>query len=307
MSLLRDIQSAAVSSTIPVGELLRQCKILSARLGSRELAEWVEHELNGYPNKDALPEYRILSNLESAGHFVGLGGSGAKNVPIPLSCLPEEWQGWVRTEYLLDGIGAYEQLLRKEGEGTFRVPWPADFLRHYGGEFYQHMNCLQAWKIIPRGGIIRLVDAIRNRVLGFALEIEKANPGAGDAAVNSEPVPAQVVSQVFNTQIYGSVGNVASGSTNVSQAAEINVSQGDSAQLESALRALGIGAEDIASLRTALDEDRAEKSPGMGKRAALWVGGMIGKAATGALKVSVSVASSVLPKLLSQHLGLPLD
>lgn len=36
MSLLREIQDAAISTDSPIGDLLRRCKVLAARLGSAE-------------------------------------------------------------------------------------------------------------------------------------------------------------------------------------------------------------------------------------------------------------------------------
>ena len=305
LSLLREIQSAAVSSGAPVSELLRRCKILAARLGSAEFAKWADQELNGYPDKDSLPEYRVLRHVESKGHFVGPYGKQVKNAPIPPTCLPDDWQDWARTEYLNSGVGGYEELLRKQDDGMFQSPWPADLLRLVGQDIYEYMNCVQAWKVIPRGSIIGLTDAIRNRVLGFALEIERANPSAGEASLNSNPVPLSTVSQVFHTQIYGNVANLASGNRDVRQSGEVNVSRGDLAQLDGALRELRVSAEDITALHEALTEDRREQNKGIGSRAAAWMGTMLSKAASGAWETSLSAASAVLPKLISQHLGLP--
>jgi hypothetical protein len=52
MSLLREIQNAAVDKNTDVCTLLRQCKILAARLGNEVFKRWVENELNGYDSKD---------------------------------------------------------------------------------------------------------------------------------------------------------------------------------------------------------------------------------------------------------------
>lgn len=48
MSLLREIQDAAISSDVELAVLLRKCKVLAARLGSNEFKSWVESELSGY-------------------------------------------------------------------------------------------------------------------------------------------------------------------------------------------------------------------------------------------------------------------
>jgi hypothetical protein len=60
MSLLREIQEAAIDAKLPLATLLRKCKVLGARLGNGDFKEWVENELNGYTSTDDLPEYRVL-------------------------------------------------------------------------------------------------------------------------------------------------------------------------------------------------------------------------------------------------------
>jgi len=78
MSLLRDIQNAAVSKDTDVATLLRKCKILAVRLGNDEFKNWVDSELNGYESIDNLPEYRILHTI-SHRHFSGPYGSSLKD------------------------------------------------------------------------------------------------------------------------------------------------------------------------------------------------------------------------------------
>ena len=62
-----------------------------------------------------------------------------------------------------------------------------------------NMNCLSAWKHIPRGSIVSLIDVVRNRILKFVLEIEAENPEAGEAPINSNPVSQDKVTHIFNT------------------------------------------------------------------------------------------------------------
>ena len=52
MSLLREIQDAAISSDVELSVLLRKCKVLAARLGNQDFKEWIDNELSGYKNVD---------------------------------------------------------------------------------------------------------------------------------------------------------------------------------------------------------------------------------------------------------------
>lgn len=220
MSLLRQIQNAAIDSSVDLPSLLRKCKVLAARLGSDDFKRWIEYELSGYPNKESLPDYRIL-NVNSKGHFSGAFGSGLRNADIPLSCVPEKLREALGHSYLMQPVAAMESLVKHKNRGDFQEPWNPDIVASYVGQnIYQHMNCMQAWKVIPSGAIVAALDAVRTRVLNFVLEIEVQNPSAGEAEPNSNPVPMDKIHQIFNTYITGNVQNLAPGSSNVRQTAK---------------------------------------------------------------------------------------
>lgn len=331
MSLLHEIQTAATASAVPVSEVLRRCKVLAARTGSRELAEWAGYELNGYPadrtpdagsfpTYDALPAYRVIPHVESRGTFLGYGGQSIKNAPIPPSLLPEPYQTWARSAYLVEGVGAYEALLAGAPRGILQNAWPADLLRAYGTRIMQHMNCVEAHKVISRGAIAHLLDSVRTRVLDFVLELERAAPTAGEATPGAappfDPSTERIVSQAFHTHIYGNVGNVANGGADVRQTAHLTVPPADWNALAGELRRLGVPDADAAALRRALAADRRTGSatsaagaggtaPELGRRTGAWLATALGKAAGGAWDLSLATASTALPKLLSAHLGLP--
>lgn len=216
MSLLREIQNAAIDSNTELAVLLRKCKVLAARLGSQEFKQWVENELSGYENIDTLPEYRIMK-VNSKGHFSGPFQSGLRNADIPLSCLEKDFHKNLSHSYIAQPVAALESLVKDTKSGTLQEPWNPDLVAYVGQNIYQGMNCMQAWKVIPVAGIVATLDAVRNRVLNFVLEIEVESPDAGEAPINSSPVPQEKVNQIFNTYITGTVQNVATGSSNVSQ------------------------------------------------------------------------------------------
>lgn len=218
MSLLREIQNAAVDAKIDISTLLRKCKILAARLGSSEFKQWIENELNGYKNKDDLPSYRILS-VNSKGHFSGPFQSGLRNADLPLFCVPEELREVLGHSYLMEPVASLQALIDKADKGVAQEPWNPSLVAYVSQNFYQNMVCVQAWKVIPISSVIGAVDSIRNKILSFVLEIEAEAPNAGEAPVNSKPIAPEKVHQIFNTYITGNVQNVATGSSDFAQTA----------------------------------------------------------------------------------------
>lgn len=143
MSLLREIQDAAIDSDVELATLLRKCKVLAARLGNAEFNQWVENELSGYDDKDVLPDYRVLK-VYSKGHFSGPFQSGLRNADIPLSCIPKKFRENLAHSYLMQPIAAMEAIVEGSDSGTAQEPWNPDLVAHVGQEIYESMNCMRA-------------------------------------------------------------------------------------------------------------------------------------------------------------------
>jgi hypothetical protein len=220
MTLLREIQNAAIDNSVPLTTLLRKCKVLAARLGNEELKAWIDSELNGYESRESLPSYRVL-RVNSKGHFSGPFQSGLRNADIPMTCLPENMRESLSHSYLMSPVAGLEVLVANP-EGTLTEPWNPDIVAHFGGDIYENMNCMQAWKVIPKPAVVAALDTIRTRILNFVLEIETEAPEAGEAPPNTIPVPLERVTQIFNTYISGNVQNVANASPGAHQHATYN-------------------------------------------------------------------------------------
>jgi hypothetical protein len=216
MSLLREIQSAAIDSNTDLANLLRKCKVLALRLGSNEFKEWVDCELSGYKSVDDLPEYRIF-RVNSKGHFSGNFGRSLKNADIPMICIPDQFRDSLSHSNMMKSVAYMEKLVAGCESGLAEEPWNPDFVALIGQKIYEDMNCMQAWKVIPISAVVGTLDEIQNRILNFVLEIEAEDPEAGEAAINSQPVPEKKLNQIFNTYITGSVQNVATGSHSFEQ------------------------------------------------------------------------------------------
>ncbi|MPN28025.1 hypothetical protein SDC9_175462 [bioreactor metagenome] len=98
--------------------------------------------------------------------------------------------------------------------GQLTQSWNPVILAKYGSNMYSDLNCIQAWKVIPVASVIGIIDTVKTKILNFVLEIEVINPEAGEAELNSNPIPQDKVSQIFNINISGNVGNLSSGNSN---------------------------------------------------------------------------------------------
>jgi len=226
--LLEQIRDAAVDSSTDIGEVLRRALVLANRLGLTDLQEWIESELNGYPESVNLPDYRYTT-VNSVGYFSGPAGSALNNAPIPLGNLPEEIRKALSKLRLPQPAAAYQRLAKDATGGFLIVDWPPDVVAQYAGEFYAGMNCIKAVRQVPVSVVVSLVEAVRNRLLRFVLELETTNPDAGEAVGPLPPVQRERVENIFQTHILGStVANLAVGGINFEQSATVVITRATS-------------------------------------------------------------------------------
>lgn len=58
MNLLNEIRFDLTNKSASLANTLRKAKILASEIGLPEFRQWVEFELNGYPDQKSVPEYR---------------------------------------------------------------------------------------------------------------------------------------------------------------------------------------------------------------------------------------------------------
>ncbi len=304
MNLINDIQEAAVDSSVDLSTLLRKCKLLAARIRNDDLAGWVDHELNGYPSADNLPPYRVIK-VQSFGNFYGPFGRAQLGVPIPSVSLPSEYREYATTEYLMEGASSLSASLESNSSNpNIQYTWSPDLIAYVGTNIYKGYTCLSAWKSFSRHNITGILDIVRNRILDFTISIEAEIPDASNASSLAAISPDRS-QQIFKTVIMGSVGNLAYGSSDFSQATELHVSTGDFSGLRECLEKLRVSTEDIDELETILQEDGPpEQSGAFGYRTARWVGNMVSKALSGTWDIGTSVAADALKKAIFSYYGL---
>ena len=302
MTPLEGIQNAAIDGKSDLGEVLRKCKVLAARLGSKPLEDWLVWESNGYPVGAPLPHYRTW-RMQLKGDFFGYGWSQLSNAPIPASCIPGKLREAATLFKCRESVATIQVLLCDNRDGVF-IREMSDFSQVLGKNVLEGMNCASLRGEFGRGNLVEVLNAVRNRILDFVIAMGKENPEAGITGADRNPMPSGKVTQIFNTTVYGGSANVAgaaAGST-----VTLNVQVNNVETLEEALRQAGVDATDIAELVEAVKvEPKPCDTKSFGPRVAGWMSRMVVKAATGAWDVGVGAAGNLLASAIAQYYGLP--
>jgi len=285
-------------TNLPVSDILRRTLVLAYRIKNEPLRTWVEKELNGYGPEEDLPDYRKAVGT-AKGLFLGGFGQMIQNQPLASSILKPEHRHWARDIRLRQPIAAYEI---SDGTQTLAIEWPADLVVFYQSKFFDDMALNRAHLEIP-GTVIRgTVDAVRNRLLTFMLEIEVASPGEGDQALAQ--IPPTTIDRLVQVHIWG--GQNVFGNVNEFKAA--TVVTGDVASLKDALCGLGIDHDQLDTLEAALREDNLlevdkDKPRTIGQRTLQWMAQAAKATGKKGLEVGGAVAEEAIKRAVFSYLG----
>lgn len=264
MTLLQRVIDGA-SGDEAVATLLRQIKVLAARTGGRALADWVAYELNGYPPDVDLPAYRGPINVTALGHFVGIAGAEAQNVPIPPMTIPDDIReagAGLFTWAARQSVATLQQWVAQE---ELSFTWPADTVRAYNGlvaagriDRIVREDMVLVGVALPVGTavVVGILDAVRNRILDLALELEQVAPEAGQPDATDE-THAAAASVVNHFTISGGA-NLSVGDHNQVTQTVSPPGPGDIAGLIRFLGAAGIPPEQLVDLQQAALQDQNE-------------------------------------------------
>lgn len=302
MSLLDDIQMAAVDANSDLGTLLRKCKVLAARLGSVPLENWLLWESNGYPPDVEVPDYRIWS-LVLKGHFAGPFGSSLQNVSIPLVYIPEKTRKHYERYECRQSIASIEATLRESDEGTVGLS-TGNLTLLLGANVYQDQNCIQAWAEFSTIHLVELLNAVRNRILDFVLAISKEAPTTGESVGKAATaIQPERVTQIFNTTVFG--GSASLVGTALDSSIAFNIATNDFASLADTLRQQGVFDDDIKELQEAVgSDDKPVDRRKFGPKVASWIAKMMQKAADGSWGIGISAAGNLLAQAIAKYYGL---
>lgn len=300
--LYRQIEAEIIDSGSSLASTLRRVKVLASLVGVVELTEWVDRELNGYPDGTALPGYRQF-HCGSHGTFSGRFQSVSRNVPIPTALLPDdlaEKVGWIRM-----GEGIQElQTLASKADSCLERQWNAEWaiLAREHLPMDDQSILVEATSRFSVSKVEGVLDAVRNRTLDFLLKLRDLKPEIAESEEAFREIPVEDARQAFEVTIHGDHNMIVAGSGNT-QTAQI-VKLGDRDSLLRQLRELGIEGTDLSALEGALDADGEPSTEGsFGTKVAEWIGSMTSKAATGAWKVASGATAGVIVELLKQYYG----
>ncbi|WP_029569532.1 hypothetical protein [Pantoea ananatis] len=294
------LQDMASSSSTDIEELLSRAKMISVKLGLKDISDWLDYEINSYPNYDSLPEYRILRDVPVRGFnpfhgWMPYQFTGAEDKEI--------YQG-LTTVHITNPVSMLIEYSKSENSLYCDVP---QFMSEYLQKA-SRCNFRMAWCISP-SVITKILSNTRSRILDWALLLESRGIlGEGLMFSNEEKLGARGMTVNNINNFHGNVNNAgaigAGNSGDISQENTINA--GDFNSLEKQLKDWGVTDDDISALNQAIQNSpKPTSKDNLGVKLGKWLGDMVGKAYSGSLKIAASAAPTLLTNAICHYYNIP--
>jgi hypothetical protein len=246
-SAVHSLQQAICEGTQSLTQLLRQTKLIAAKLSLADVEKWVDYELKGYPNDVEPPDCRkyTTSYLEIRNPVRGWDFAGnfthEFRAPLPIAEIENLSKGESLTMTLAKQIPVRDSL----GTGM-------------GSQWPQRV-------IIAGSEFKNILEAVRNELLQWAVELEKRGIN-GEGMNFDEKEKQSAANQVFNVfgNVHGTVGNISNSQVTVY----------DYSSVQQLLIDRKIPKQERRELEDILDELKeapAEKKPSLIKRGEDWI------------------------------------
>jgi hypothetical protein len=283
-----------------LSDALLKTKVFLHEIGKKELVDWVNHELNGYPDGATVPEYRKLHSEVRAN--VSNVAWRAECHPIPIGHLKPKMRENLDIAIITRPLSVIEDMASREG-GWLRRSIPMEYNGLLSKGLSNNFKVESAWCQTPSHDFKGITTQVRSRLLDFLLELQSSIGDVADDVNLKEKVASFDATSLFNHAIFGSNTTIVVGHHNLQTVRSSNV-ENDLDALTRTLTTIGIPPDEIDGLQRAIAVDHANGGkPSFEGQTGNWFSRLVGRAARGGLSVGVDVVSSTVAKALNDYLG----
>lgn len=302
MKLIDEIIEILSSDTGKLSDALIKMKVLLHKIGHKELVPWVNSELNGYPDRDSVPEYRVLS-----AQVLVNASNGAYRVTshhIPMGHLEDKHRKAIETARMEQSLAVLEKFTEND-DGHLQAHIPMESYGILGKGLGNQYQIESAWSEISHTSVLQILIQVRSRLLDFVLELNDQFPSELNEDQVKERIGSVDTENLFNNAIFGDNTTILVGSSNSQTVSNVNI-KGDLGVLAEVLEQSGVSASDISTLKDAIDKDSSivnDDTKEFGPAVKSWLQMMLSKAVEASWNVELGVASSLLATALNNFYG----
>jgi hypothetical protein len=302
MRLVDEIIDLLSSDSPNLENALFKAQVLAHRLGEQEMKRWVSNELKGYPERNNLPDYRILHVTVMAN--MSNGAFRYSDYPLPMMGVDQKIRDRLERRRVSESIAVVAEWATRDTDLAIVIA--PEYFAHIKKGIDRSYDIERAWGKHSVGAMLQVVTEVRSRLLELALQVADRIP-QDPPPENIKAVSQEVaVSEIFRNAVFGSNTTIVVGGGSI-QGITNNVVANDLSSLTAALLAQGVPDSDLNTLKLAIQSDAKSievENKKLGPAVRNWIGSMVSKAGTGAWEIGVSTAGSVLASAICSYYGI---
>lgn len=192
------------NGTADIQTALKRTKVLLQELNNDKLLQWVNYEIEGYPENADIPDYRMIGGQVYGTYFKGSIATHVQynHVPISLGNLPDEIKNDILTIKITQGIEALNAMViesrRKENGGLTRLI-PSELYPHIAQANNDlGMIIVTASVELNMAEILNIFPKIESKLLDILLFLEKQFGKLDDLDINTESKSEEELERITN-------------------------------------------------------------------------------------------------------------
>jgi hypothetical protein len=202
MSMAKNLLERALSSNSDISELLRTTYAVARKLKVKDLAEWADRELKGYPPGTDIPKYRYLKgNVRAHNPYCGW-------IPIIIQD-PHDAKKFTTMPCNLS-VPEIQSLV-KDSEGQLVMSYAhtdeRDLMRHTVGMDGVRLN-FEVRLFITHSALTAILETVKSQILDWAIKLDEQGSQGNDLPPGTQELQKSAsVHYTFNNNFHGNVSH----------------------------------------------------------------------------------------------------
>ena len=275
--LLDEIIDGLTDDSSDLVDALLKTKRLLHEIGRKELSEWINYELSGYPEGIDVPTYRTVP-AQVRGDLAWTT-IHSKDQPIPATHPSADQRAKFGRPIMRDSISVIQEFSAKE---RHRQPIPKEVNSASDIGLSKDVRVICAWWEIAPAQLRSILTQVRSRLLDFLLDLRALFPEVTSNADLILKTKSADIASMFNNAVFGPGTNIFVGDHNRQTIAN-GVQPGDFQSLIAALTDLRVPTKEIEGLKAVVDDNPSDEEGTVMR----WLKSAGGEIASSAVKACV--------------------
>jgi len=232
---------------------------------------WVNNELNGYSNKDDIPNYRIVS---TAIYGTATNGYTTRwtHHRLPISHLTKKEQKYLTILEFRESISGLESLAQGENLSS---DIPTEFCSKFNKGLAKGVYVESAYRQISNTQILQILTKIRSRLLDFILELSDKFLNLEEGIDLTKESKKMNTKELFNHTIFGDNTTIIVGNENSNSSHQV---KNNIDELLRVLKKYEVEDKELDELKVAIEKDTTKNLKEYGNHVKDWLKKVSGKA-----------------------------